>query len=132
MSEVVVRGISHVSKIDRGRAGGAGGINHFAESGILITFPAGLDNKVCKTPVQDRKECIDVNLVEAAGGFPVWFKEGVRGIRVSKDVCRRTIAGDELVLSVIQFFRKLLIEHEQKVCQCLGIQFTALPIESRL
>ena len=72
-----------------------------------------------------------MDLVEATGGFTVGFEEGVRVVRVAEDIGCGAIAGNELIFPMVKVFRKLMVEHEEKAGQGLGVQFPALAVKSR-
>ena len=101
-SVVVVGGIPHIRKIYRRATLVPGSINHLTECGILVSFSAGLDHQVCEPPVKDGVKSVDMDLIEASGGLTVRLKKGVGIVRISENVDSRTIAGYELILSLIE------------------------------
>ena len=102
MGEVVVRGVAHVCKINGWPAVAASGINHFTKGGILVVFSARLDNEIGKPPVEDRIECVDMNLVKAELRLSVWLEESIRIVRIAENINCGPVAGNELVFTVVK------------------------------
>lgn len=98
MCEIIVGCITPVADINDLLPVPARGIDYLAESAVFVAFPAGLDDKVCKTRVEDGEKGIYMDLAKFPGGFSIWLKESIRIIRVPVNVQRGTIAGDELIL----------------------------------
>lgn len=115
MGEIVVGSVTHVCKIDGRRFVAVGSIDHLAKCGILIAFSAWLYREIGKSPVEDRVERVDMELIEAAGRLAVWLKEssGITGI--TEDIYGETIAGDELVFPVVKLLFELGVEQEEQV-----------------
>ena len=86
-----------------------------AECRIFVAFPSRLDDKVCKAPVKNRKKCIDMDLVKSPFRFPIRLKEGIRILRVPKDITGRPIAGNELVFSIVKIPFELGIKSKEEV-----------------
>ena len=104
MSEVVVRSIAHVSKIYDRASIFPGGVNHLAERRIFVPFSGRLDHEIGKAPVEDGVKGINVDLVKAPCGFAVRLKKSVGIVRVSENVNRRTVAGNEFVFPAEKIF----------------------------
>ena len=70
MGEIIIRGITPVTKIDSGRIRCVSGIDHFTKCTVFVVLPAWLDNKVRKSVVGDRVKSIYVYLVKPLFDLP--------------------------------------------------------------
>ncbi len=130
MGKIVIGCITPVTDIDSRRA--AGSICHLAEGAVFIMLPAGLDDEVSETPVQDGITCIYVCLVTAFRGFCSRPIKGIRVIRIAEDIQGGAVTGDELVFPVIQVIFQLPAECKQQVPEHLVPELLQLLIISGL
>ena len=103
MCKVIIGGIAPVSQIN-GRGVVLRMVNHLAESAVFVPFTGRLDHKVSKFFIQDGKESIDMDLVEAAWGLPIWPEESIRIVGVPENIDCGPITGDQGISAFIEMF----------------------------
>ena len=64
-----------------------------------------------------------MNLIESTCRLTIRFKKGIGVIRVAEDIYSGSVAGDKLVLIIVELFSEFCVECKEQICKSHFIQF---------